>query len=156
MSEIVLQGPFLTRSQAARRSGAKKAELPDRPDLLHIGGRWTEEVYFAFQFDHHGIRPDIGRVVTALKGRWEDEVIADWLVRPNTKLVGATPLAVFNGPHGLDRVLHAIASDVSPVGDVGAGDGLDPTPVAAGPPEIRPGRRGRATPRRRTAFPHPA
>ena len=46
----VLQGPFLTRAEAAVRAGVDAAHISHRPDLLRLDGRWLEEVYFAFQF----------------------------------------------------------------------------------------------------------
>lgn len=156
MSEVVLQGPFLTRSQAAHRSGLPKAELPDRPDLLRLGGKWTEEVYFDFQFDDHGIRRDIGRVVSAVRGHREDEVIADWLVRANTHLSGATPLAVLNSPHGLDRVLKAITSEPPAERPGKEREQVELESGTIGPSPLRPERRDRVAPRRRTASPHPA
>jgi hypothetical protein len=63
-----------------------------RPDLLHIGGTWLEEVYFEFQFDESGIRSDLGDVVQTLRRSFDDLAIAEWLARPNEELAGATPL----------------------------------------------------------------
>ncbi len=81
MNGVILKGPFLDRTDAARRSGLDPEELPYRPDVLHIGGRWLEEVYFAFQFDDRGLRPEVGRIVRALRKEYSDEEIADYLVR---------------------------------------------------------------------------
>lgn len=94
MTERILKGPFLTRSEAARRGHIRRALLPHRPDLLHLGGEWLEEVYFAFQFDDHGVRPEIGLVVQELKKTYSDVAIADWLVRANPALNDSTPLGV--------------------------------------------------------------
>lgn len=81
MSTIILRGPFLDRIDAARRAGIDPEELRYRPDVLRLGGRWLEEVYFAFQFDQVGLRPEIGRIVRALRKEYDDEEIADYLVR---------------------------------------------------------------------------
>ena len=81
MTTIILQGPFLDRTDAARRSGIAPSELPFRPDVLKLGGTWLEEVYFSFQFEEHGLRPEMGRVVRALRKEYDDEEIADYLVR---------------------------------------------------------------------------
>lgn len=90
---LVLIGPFLTRAEAARLAGVPRDQIAHRPDLVRIGGRWTEEVYLAWQFDQHGVRSDIGRVVTDLAGHCPGVVIADWMTRPNPELQEATPLA---------------------------------------------------------------
>ena len=92
MPELVLLGPFLTRAEAARRAGLSSKEVRARPDLLRIGGRWLEEVYFAFQFDDGGIRRGIGGAVLSMRGYLDDETIADWLIRPNLDLAAETPL----------------------------------------------------------------
>jgi hypothetical protein len=60
--------------------------------LLHVGGRYLEEVYFEFQFDKSGIKRDLGTLVQALHGRFADIEIADWLARPNRLLNGYSPL----------------------------------------------------------------
>jgi hypothetical protein len=89
----VLVGHFLTRKQAARRAGIAPWEVVDRPDLLRIGGTWLEEVYFAFQFDTAGVRQSLGMVVAHLRRMFDDEAIADWLVRPHSSLSTTPPLA---------------------------------------------------------------
>lgn len=92
MSERILVGHFLTRTDAANRAGVPSNQLVHRPDLLRIGGLWLEEVYFEFQFDRAGIRRGLGVVVEDLSRRFDDLVIADWLARPNWVLSGSTPL----------------------------------------------------------------
>ena len=91
-SGLVFLGPFLTRSEAARRAGISARELAARPDLLRLGGTWLEEVYFEFQFERQGIRRSLSDVVITLRGRVGDEAIADWLVRPSSLLSSETPL----------------------------------------------------------------
>ncbi len=102
MSELVLQGPFLTRTQAARRAGVPAQLLVYRPDLLKVGGRWLQEVYFAFQFDGDGVRPDLGQFVQGLKRKCTDIEIGDWLVRPNRSLGSSTPLRYLNSGGSLE------------------------------------------------------
>lgn len=92
MSERILVGHFLTRHAAARRAGIPADEVVQRPDLLRVGGRFLEEVYFEFQFNGHGIRRDLGSVVEHLRWSFDDEVVADWLARPNETLGQMTPL----------------------------------------------------------------
>jgi hypothetical protein len=89
----VLVGHFLTRSQVAHLVAIDSREVVQRPDLLRIGGTWLEEVYFAFQFDTSGVRPSLGVVVADLRRVFDDEFIADWLVRPHGALSSTTPLA---------------------------------------------------------------
>lgn len=107
MTELVLQGPFLTRAQAARRAGISAQVLVHRPDLLKVGGSWLQEVYFDLQFDRAGVRPDLGRVVQGLKPQRSDEVLGDWLVRPNRLLGHASPLRYLNGGGSVERVVEA-------------------------------------------------
>jgi hypothetical protein len=108
VTERVLQGPFLTRAQASRRAGVPGRILVHRPDLLSISSRWLQEAYFAFQFDDHGVRPDVGSAVLHLKGRFSDIDIADWLVRANALLYGAAPLEILDG-HAMDAVARVVA-----------------------------------------------
>lgn len=81
MSGLILKGPFLLRADAARLAGIDPEELRLRPDVLRIGGTHLEEVYFAWQFDEAGVRPRIGQIVRALRDRFDDEEIADYLAR---------------------------------------------------------------------------
>lgn len=114
MTERILIGHFLTRTQAARRAGVLPKVLVHRPDLLRIGGAWLEEVYFEFQFDRSGIRRDLGRVVKDLRRHFDDLTIADWLARPNTVLSGSTPLRwVLTGRD--DETLLKAAANAGPV-----------------------------------------
>ena len=108
MSELLLQGPFLTRAQAARLAHLPSSQLVDRPDLLHVRGPFLQETYFAFQFDRHGIRSDLAHVVHAARADLDELEVADWLVRPNAELNGTSPLNYLNGSGSLDRVLQAI------------------------------------------------
>ena len=108
MSELLLQGPFLTRAQAARLAHLPGSQLPDRPDLLHVRGPFLQETYFAFQFDEHGIRSDLARVVHAARADLGELEVADWLVRPSPDLNGTSPLTYLNGSGSVDQVLQAI------------------------------------------------
>lgn len=106
----VLVGHFLTRTQVARRVGIATTEVVDRPDLLRIGGTWLEEVYFAFQLDTSGVRQSLGTVVAHLRRVFDDEAIADWLVRPHPDLSTTTPLAWLASGGSSDRATAAAAS----------------------------------------------
>jgi hypothetical protein len=88
----LLVGPFLTRAQAAARAGIAPVDVRFRPDLLRMGGRSLQEVYFAFQFGPGGVRRDLGTVVIGLRGVSDDVAIADWLVRPHPALRDDSPL----------------------------------------------------------------
>ena len=107
MSERILVGHFLTRHDAAVRAGIGDDEVVQRPDLLRIGGRHLEEVYFAFQFTDHGIRRDLGTVVQTLRRRFDDETVADWLARPNETLGRMTPLAWVASGHDGKKLARA-------------------------------------------------
>ena len=91
--EIVLVGPFWTRLEATDDLGCTDDCLLGRDDVLRIGARLSEEVYPAFQFDHHHVREDIaGIVALLLRNDVTGAVISDWLVHPNPDLGGKTPL----------------------------------------------------------------
>ena len=107
MSEHVIVGPCLTRGQAARRAGTTPEEIRRRPDLVHLRGRWLPETYLAFQFDRHGVRPDLGKVVMEMRNHCDERDIADWLVRPNPMLDNTTPLGWLKSGHDPKRVLAA-------------------------------------------------
>jgi len=131
VSELVLQGPFLTRAQAARRSGLAADLLPDRPDLLHIRSSFCQEAYFAFQFDDHGIRPDVAHVVRVMRTRADELTVADWLVRSNPALAGTSPLSYIRAGGSLDRVLHLDIDSDTEIGDASA---LHVAPLVNRPP----------------------
>jgi len=110
MAERILMGHFLTRAQAARRADVPPDEIVLRPDLLRIGGVWLEEVYFEFQFDRSGVRPNLASVVQQLKFHFDDLTIADWLVRPNPVLSGTTPLRWTTTSRDNDLLAKAVAN----------------------------------------------
>ena len=112
MAESVLLGHFLTRREAAKLAGLDAVKLVTRQDLLRIGGRSLEEVYFAFQFGPGGIRPDIASVVSSLAGDWDHLTIAHWFSRENTKLDGLTPLGWIDGGRDVSHVLRAAAAAI--------------------------------------------
>jgi hypothetical protein len=87
-----------------------------RPDLLRIGGRWLEEVYFEFQFDESGINRELGSLIQTLRRDFDDLVVADWLVRPNEALSGATPLGALAKGANEDQLSKAVAN-AGPVAD---------------------------------------
>ena len=109
MTERIFVGHFLTRVEAARRAGISREAVLQRPDLLRIGGTWLEEVYFAFQFNEHGIRPELGSIVRSLRRQFDDIAIADWLARPNDDLSAYTPLRWLSTGGDESRVADAAA-----------------------------------------------
>ncbi len=117
MTERVLVGPFLTRTEAARLAGLAARELPPRLDLLRIGGKGRHEAYFAFQFDRTGVRRDLGSVVLLLRGSSDDVTIADWLVTKNPALLEASPLTWLNRRGDLESVLVAAETAGPAIGD---------------------------------------
>jgi hypothetical protein len=110
MTDHILIGHFLLRAEAAQRAGISTEELVRRPDLLHIGGTWLEEVYFEFQFDESGVRRDLGSVVELLRQSFDDLTIAEWLARPNDELAGATPLRRLSSGHSPEHIARAAES----------------------------------------------
>jgi len=102
----------LTRREAAGLAGLDALKLVTRQDLLRIGGRSLEEVYFGFQFGPDGIRPDIASVVSELADQWDHLTIAHWLSCENTTLEGLTPLGWIDGGRDVSHVLAAAATAV--------------------------------------------
>ena len=139
MNGLILQGPFLTRSEAARGAGLSASDVSHRPDLLRAGGRTYREAYFALQFDEMGIRDDIGRIVLALRGKMTDAAIADWLVRGSAALDGMSPLSWLNRGGDLGHLL-ALASEAAPSISKAKSDSATPPVIAT----ARPGGRWNA------------
>ena len=113
MAESVLLGHFLTRREAASRAGIDAMTLVTRRDVLRIGGRSLEEVYFAFQFGQDGLRPEVGNVVAALASAWDHLTIARWLTRSNRRLEGHAPLVWLNAGRDHRRVVDAATADAA-------------------------------------------
>ena len=102
----ILVGPFLTCAEAAHCAGLPESTIDAHPDLLRIAGP-EGEAYFGFQFTNGGIDPRLGHVVQTLKRGRDDLVIADWLVRANPALDGASPLGWLTTGHPADQVIDA-------------------------------------------------
>ena len=107
----VLQGPFLTRGQAARRARVPALLLRHRRDLLQVAGRWLPEVYFAFQFDENGVRGELGPFVKDMKEKYSDIEIADWLIRRHRLLDGFSPLGYLDAGGEVGRLHEVVVSD---------------------------------------------
>lgn len=157
MIRAVLQGPFLTRAEAAERSGLSADDMPFRPDLLRIGGRSLPEAYFQFQFGPAGIRNEIGTIVLAMRGSFDDIAIADWLVRSNPALRGERPLDRLLRTQATATVLEALhATAPESATETAAAAVTDPATVRA--QLVSPHRRGLRSPHRpisgRTAASH--
>ncbi len=107
MISTLLNGPFLTRAEAAARGGIDPRALAARQDVLRLPGRHLEETYFAFQFDRSGLRPEIAAIVGALAPDWDQLSIADWLVRPSQDLSALSPLTWLEAGRSPQAVLDA-------------------------------------------------
>jgi hypothetical protein len=134
MNQHILQGPFLTRAEASRLSHVPDRFLVHRHDLLHIGGRWLPEVYFAFQFDEHGVRPEFAHVVDRLKERYGDREICEWLATPQPELGFATPISFLNAGGDPELVLEAAVRD----GPVSPAAATSDRSAAVEPPDTPP------------------
>ncbi len=86
----VLPGPFLTRTQAARRAGVPPAELAALPGAVRLAGPWdVEEVYPAFQFARSGgFLPGLPGVVSTVGAVLADRDLVGWLLEPWPELGG--------------------------------------------------------------------
>ena len=148
MTGRVLLGPFLTRAEAAKRGGLSAATIHHRPDLLRVGGSIFKEAYFAFQFDRAGVHRDVGSVVLALRPRFDDVTIADWLVRRTPALSGHSPLSWLNRGGDLEAVLGAASIPDSMPTSLETRAEVEPDRSSSLSRPERVGRPGRLSPRR--------
>lgn len=111
MSDLVLVGPFWTRSEAASYLGISSSELLERTDVVRIEGRWLEETYPAIQFHDHEIRHEVATVVESIGDELPGAAITDWLTRTNPLLGTMSPIDWFDAGLSLDTALQAIQAD---------------------------------------------
>ena len=112
MSDLVLVGPFWTRSEAASYLGISPDTLRERTDVVRIEGRWLEETYPALQFEDHEVRFEISTIVKAIGMELPGAAIADWLSRSNPLLAAMTPLDWFDAGLSLQTALTAVMEDL--------------------------------------------
>lgn len=112
MSDLVLVGPFWTRSEAASYLGISAEDLCRRSDVVRIEGRWLEETYPAAQFTDHEVRYEVATIVETVGDDLPGAAIADWLSRPNPLLGGMTPLAWFDAGLSLQTAVTAIHANI--------------------------------------------
>ena len=112
MSDVVLVGPFWTRSEAASYLGITGDELLERPDVVRIEGRWLEETYPALQFRDNEVRHEVATIVEAVGDQLPGTAIADWLSRTNPLLGTMSPIDWFNAGLSIKSALTAIQADV--------------------------------------------
>ena len=112
MSDLVLVGPFWTRSEAAAYLGISTEDLWRRSDVVRIEGRWLEETYPAVQFADNEVRYEVAAIVEEVGDELPGVAIADWLSRPNPLLAGMTPLAWFDTGLSLQTALTAVHEDI--------------------------------------------
>jgi hypothetical protein len=112
VSEVVLVGPFWTRSEAASYLGISSSDLLERTDVVRIEGRWLEETYPALQFHDHEIRYEVATIVEAVGDELPGAAIADWLSRTNPLLGTMSPIDWFNSGLSLTKAVEAVHADV--------------------------------------------
>ena len=112
MSDVVLVGPFWTRSEAASYLGITGDELLERTDVVRLEGRWLEETYPALQFRDNDVRPEVATIVAAVGEELPGAAIADWLSRSNPLLGAMSPIDWFNAGLSIQMALTAIHADV--------------------------------------------
>jgi hypothetical protein len=113
-TQIVLLGPFWTRSKTIHDLGCSAESLLNRRDVLRIGARMSEEVYPAFQFQHHQVREEIGTVVELLiRHDVTGAVICNWFVHANPDLDGIKPLEWLNRGRPRETVLDSARRSIS-------------------------------------------
>ena len=111
MSDLVLVGPFWTRSEAASYLGISGDELLARNDVVRIQGRWLEETYPALQFHDHEVRSEVATIVESIGDELPGTAIADWLSRANALLGFMSPIDWFSAGLSLKTALQAIHAD---------------------------------------------
>ena len=112
MSDVVLVGPFWTRSEAAAYLGITGDELLDRNDVVRLEGRWLEETYPSLQFRNNEIRHEVAEVVVQVGDEVPGAAIADWLSRPNPLLGTMSPIDWFNAGLALKTAITAVHADL--------------------------------------------
>ena len=117
MSDIVLVGPFWTRSEAADYLGITPGQLCARSDVLRIEGHWLEETYPALQFCDHEVRFEVAALVEFVSPDLPGAAIADWLTRPNPALGTLTPMQWFETGQDLNAALNVAQADVEAAAD---------------------------------------
>jgi hypothetical protein len=112
MSDVVLVGPFWTRSEAASYLGISDDDLLRRSDVVRLEGRWLEETYPAFQFRDNEVRHEIATIVSAVGSELPGAAIADWLCRVNPLLGAMSPIDWFEAGLSLKSALTAVHADI--------------------------------------------
>jgi hypothetical protein len=115
MSDIVLVGPFWTRSEAASYLGISGGDLRQRTDVLRVGGHWLEETYPAFQFRDGDVRHEVAAILEEAGDELTGAAIADWLSRANPMLGTMSPIAWFDAGLSLKTALTAIHADLEDI-----------------------------------------
>ena len=111
MSDLVLVGPFWTRSETATYLGVPADELSERTDVIRLEGRWLEETYPALQLRDPEVCHEISTIVEVVGEELPGAAIADWLCRSNPLLGAMTPLAWFDAGLSLHKALAANQED---------------------------------------------
>ena len=112
MSDVVLVGPFWTRSEAASYLGITGDELLARSDVVRLEGRWLEETYPSLQFRDNDVRHEVAAIVAAVGDELPGTAIADWLCRSNPLLGAMSPIEWFNAGLNLQTAMTAVFADV--------------------------------------------
>lgn len=113
MSDVVLVGPFWTRSETAAYLGISPNELRAQVDVLRIEGSWLEGTYPALQVNDHEVRFEVAAVVDFVGNELPGAAIADWLTRPNPSLGALAPLQWFDSGQDVNTALHVAQADVA-------------------------------------------
>lgn len=108
----VLRGPFLTERELERRVHAAPGSVRLHDFLLRIDGLFSlSPAYPGFQLDGDVVRADVAWLVTLLKKHMDDRQACDWMVRPNLRLGGITPLEWLDRGQGLEEAARAIGGE---------------------------------------------
>ena len=128
MSDLVLVGPFWTRSEAASYLGITAEELLARTDIVRLEGRWLEETYPSLQFRDNDVRHEVAEIVIQIGDVVTGAAIADWLSRPNDLLGFMSPLGWFDAGLSLPMAIAAAHEDIE---DMAQRAGASTTAVSA-------------------------
>jgi hypothetical protein len=84
---------MLTEGQVARRLGMTRSSVRSRPFLARVDGRiCVGPAYPSWMFGPGGVIPELAFLTWLLRRRMADLDACDWLVRPNCRLDGASPI----------------------------------------------------------------
>lgn len=113
---LLLIGHCWTRAQVAHHLAITPDAAASHPHLIRIYGPLCyDAAYPCLQFDEAGVRLDVAVIGLLARRRVPDDLVCDWLVRPNPRLGGASPLTWLDNVGSVQPVLEALPEPTRPL-----------------------------------------